>query len=160
MEIRTATLSDLSAVAAVEAACFPLAEAATEKQFAARLRAFPSHFWLLEDEGKLIAFADGMVTNEPAIRDEMYADALLHRENGAWQTVFGLNTLPEYRRRGCAALLINRITADAKAQGRKGCILTCKEELIAYYQRFGYRTLGISQSVHGGVIWHDMCLEF
>ena len=62
MQIRTATLADLSAVAAVEAACFAQAEAATAKQFAARLRAFPSHFWLLEDEEKLTAFADGMHT--------------------------------------------------------------------------------------------------
>ena len=35
MRIRTATLADLPAVTAVEAACFPAAEAATEADFAA-----------------------------------------------------------------------------------------------------------------------------
>ena len=34
MEIRTATMNDLDAVAAVEAACFPVAEAATKEEFA------------------------------------------------------------------------------------------------------------------------------
>ena len=34
--IRTATLDDLDAVAAVEAACFPAAEAATREEFADR----------------------------------------------------------------------------------------------------------------------------
>lgn len=160
MQIRTATLSDLPALTAVEAACFPPAEAATQKQLAARLRAFPGHFWLLEERGVLMAFADGMVINEPAIRDEMYADALLHRENGTWQAVFGLNTLPEYRRQGYGALLVNRIIADARAQGRKGCVLTCKEGLIVYYEKFGFRSCGISQSIHGGVTWYDMQLEF
>lgn len=160
MQIRTAALADLTAVTAVEAACFPPAEAATRKEFAARLRAYPSHFWLLEDGEKLAAFVDGMVTNEPVILDEMYADASLHRENGAWQTIFGVNTLPEYRRQGCAAQLINRAIADAKAQGRKGCVLTCKEGLIAYYERFGFRDCGVSRSVHGGVTWYDMRLEF
>ena len=38
MEIRTATMADLPRVAAVEAACFPAAEAATEADFAARLK--------------------------------------------------------------------------------------------------------------------------
>ena len=34
MEIRTAALQDLDAVAAVEAACFPAVEAATKEEFA------------------------------------------------------------------------------------------------------------------------------
>ena len=37
MLIRTATIQDLDAVAAVEAACFPPAEAATREEFAGRL---------------------------------------------------------------------------------------------------------------------------
>ena len=48
MQIRTATPADLAAVTAVEAACFPPAEAAGEADFAARLNAYPEHFWLLE----------------------------------------------------------------------------------------------------------------
>lgn len=55
MEIRKATIQDLAEITAVEAECFPLAEAATEKDFEARLTVYPNHFWPLEDEGKLIA---------------------------------------------------------------------------------------------------------
>ena len=95
MNIRTANISDLSAITAVEAECFPPSEAATEKCFEARLRVFPDHFWLLEDNGKLIAFVNGMVTDEPAIRDEMFENAELHNKNGAWQSIFGVNTIPE-----------------------------------------------------------------
>lgn len=47
MEIRTATPADLAAVTALEAACFPRAEAAGEASFQARLPAFPDSFWLL-----------------------------------------------------------------------------------------------------------------
>ena len=76
MKIRTATMADLPRVAAVEAACFPAAEAATEAEFAARLAVYPNHFWLLEqDDGELISFINGMVSDEPDLRDEMYADA-------------------------------------------------------------------------------------
>lgn len=160
MQIRTATPGDLDAVAAVEAACFPPAEAATAAEFAARLAVYPRHFWLLEHGGTLVSFINGLVTDEPTLRDEMYADASLHNEAGAWQTVFGVNTLPPYRRQGCAARVMERVIADARAQGRKGCILTCKDRLIHYYETFGYRNEGVSRSVHGGAVWYDMRLTF
>ena len=51
MEIRKGTLKDLEAIAAVEAACFPAAEAATAEEFAGRLQQYGDHFWLLW-EGK------------------------------------------------------------------------------------------------------------
>ena len=131
MRIRTASMADLAAVAAVEGACFPAAEAATEKDFAARLAVYTNHFWLLEeDDGTLVSFVNGLVTDEPLLRDEMYADASLHNEHGAWQMVFGVNTLPQYRRRGLAGQVLERVIADARAQGRKGCVLTCKDKLI------------------------------
>ena len=71
MEIRYATLRDVAAVAAVEAACFPPAEAATEAQFAERIRHYGNHFWLMFDGEKLIAFVDGFVTDDADLTDEM-----------------------------------------------------------------------------------------
>ena len=47
MEIRTATMNDLDAVAAVEAECFPVAEAATKEEFAERIKYYGDHFWLM-----------------------------------------------------------------------------------------------------------------
>lgn len=56
MKIRTATLNDLDALTAVEAECFPAAEAATKKDFENRLAYYADHFWLMFDENdKLIA---------------------------------------------------------------------------------------------------------
>ena len=161
MEIRTATFKDLDAVSAVEAACFPAAEAATPAEFAERLRHYGSHFWLMFDGEKLIGFVDGMVTDKADLSDDLYAQASLHNENGAWQMIFGVNTLPEYRRRGVAAALLERAIADAKAQGRKGLVLTCKERLVAYYAGFGFADEGVTEkSTHGGAVWHQMRLRF
>lgn len=161
MRIRTATLEDLTAVTAVEAACFPAAEAATEADFAERLAAYPNHFWLLEEEdGTLVSFVDGMVTDEPILRDEMYENAGLHNEDGTWQMIFGVNTLPAYRRQGCAGQLLRRAIDDARTQGRRGCVLTCKEVLVHYYEGFGFQNEGVSDSTHGGAVWYDMRLTF
>ena len=160
MEIRTATFKDLDAVSAVEAACFPAAEAATPAEFAERLRHYGGHFWLMFDGEKLIGFVDGMVTDKADLSDDLYAQASLHNENGAWQMIFGVNTLPEYRRQGVAAALLERAIADAKAQGRKGLVLTCKDKLVHYYAKFGFVSEGISESTHGGVVWYQMRLTF
>ena len=161
MHIRTAVMADLAAVTAVEAACFPAAEAATERDFAQRLAVYPNHFWLMEDDnGSLVSFVNGLVTDEPHLRDEMYADAELHNESGAWQMIFGVNTLPAYRRQGLAEQVLRRVIDDAKAQGRKGCVLTCKEKLLHYYGKLGFVNEGVSQSTHGGVVWYEMRLTF
>ena len=160
MEIRKGTLKDLEAIAAVEAACFPAAEAATAEEFAGRLQQYGDHCWLLWEGERLLAFVDGFCTDWPDLTDEMYADASLHRENGAWQMIFGVNTIPACRRQGYAGRLLQQAIADARAQGRKGLVLTCKEALVHYYAKFGFVNEGVSGSTHGGVVWYQMRLKF
>lgn len=161
MQIRTAVPTDLQEIVKIEAECFPAAEAATKVSIAERLAVYPNHFWVQLDGDRMIGFVNGMVTDDPDLRDEMYEDASLHNENGAWQMIFGVNTLPEYRKRGHACELIRRAIADARQQGRKGLVLTCKERLIAYYAKFGFVDEGVSEkSTHGNVRWHQMRLTF
>ena len=158
MEIRTATMADLPAIAQLEAVCFPAAEAATEASFARRLEAYPNHFWVLINGETIVSFVNGLVTNEPDLQDDMYDNAALHDENGAWQMIFGVDTHPDYRRQGCAGKLLEHVIRQSKAQGRKGLVLTCKDKLVPYYAKFGFVSEGISQSTHGDVIWYQMRL--
>ena len=160
MEIRTATTADLAQIAQIEAVCFPTAEAATPESFAKRLQSYPNHFWVLLDGAVMVGFVNGMVTDEPDLRDEMYEDAGMHNENGAWQMIFGVDTIPAYRRRGCAGKLLSHVIQEARGQGRKGLVLTCKEPLLHYYGKFGFVNEGISQSTHGDVRWYQMRLTF
>lgn len=161
MEIRRATIEDIDIVAAVEKECFPAAEAASREQFVERLAAYADHFWLMFDGDKLISFVDGFVTDEEILTDEMFADASLHNENGAWQMIFGVNTIPSCRRNGYAGQLLEVMIEDARNQGRKGVILTCKEEKIHYYAKFGFVDEGVSEeSTHGGAVWHQMRVTF
>ena len=161
MNIRYATMADLDDIASVESVCFPVLEAATKEEFEQRIKYFGNHFWLMFDEGKLIAFVDGFVTDESDLTDDMYENASMHNENGAWQMIFGVNTLPEYRRCGYAKELIEKVILDAGKQNRKGLVLTCKESLVPYYSKFGFIDEGITdKSTHGNVQWHQMRLDF
>ena len=160
MKIRTATMDDLSAVTQLEKACFPQAEAASEASFASRLSVYPGHFWLLMDGEALVSMVNGMTTNQPDLQDAMYENAALHEESGEWQMIFGVDTHPDYRRRGCAGRLLEHVIAQAKAQGRKGLVLTCKDALVSYYSRFGFVSEGLSSSTHGDAAWYQMRLTF
>lgn len=159
-KIRKVTDGDLEAVADVEAACFPEAEAADKLSFQQRICTFSDSFFVAEASGRVIGFINGCATNSKVICDEMFADSRYHDPEGAYQSIFGLDVLPEYRQQGIAAGLMEHLIEDARKKGRKGLILTCKDRLIHYYEKFGYKNMGVSRSTHGGAVWYDMILEF
>ena len=154
--IRYARISDLDDIAAVEEACFPPGTAATRDQILERLSLWPDHFWLLFVDGLLVSFIAGMAADDEDLTDEMYADAGLHREKGAWQMIFGVCTRPEYRGRGYADALMRRVISDSEDRGRLGVVLTCREHMIPFYERYGFVQEGKSDSQHGGVSWVQM----
>ncbi len=160
MIIRKATIEDLRDITDVEAACFPEAEAASEESFEKRLNHFADRFWLLYDGDKLVSFVNGMVTNDTDLVDEMLSDASLHDENVDWQMIFRVATLTEYRRKGCAGMLLERAIEYCRKEGKKGLVLTCKEAKLHYYAKFGFENEGVSCSEHGGALWYQMRITF
>ncbi len=160
IQIRNATLEDAAALSRVESASFPEAEACSLENFKKRLAVFSDYFLVLEDEGEICALIDGMVTDQETITDELYEDATLHNPDGAWQSVFGLAVMPQKRQLGYASLLMMELIEKARHENRKGLILTCKKNLIPFYEQFGFVNKGLSASVHGGAAWYDMVLDF
>lgn len=160
IEIRRATPADCADITALEAACFPPAEAASYESFAARLAAFPDRFYLLILDGKPVSMVNGSLTRETDLRDEMFHDAALHDPEGGWQMIFGVATHPDYRRRGYAAALLRRLICDCREEGREGLVLTCKRAKLDYYARFGFVNEGLSSSEHGGDVWYQMRIRF
>ena len=157
---RTVQLSDLDRVTEIEYICFPAEQAATRAAFEQRIKTFPSHFILLEHEGTPIGFVNGAVLDARYIEDEMYERTDSHNERGAYQSVYGLDVLPEYRGRGLAHKLMAQLIDQAKKEGRKGVTLTCLDEKIGFYETMGFKNEGVSASSHGGVVWNNMILEF
>lgn len=158
--IRAVDPGDLNQVVRIEQCCFPAEEAASEVSLRLRIETFPESFLVAETRERVIGFINGCVTNHRTIEDEMFSQMSFHVPDGAYQAVFGLDVLPDYRHRGIAGALMEKLIETARAKGRRGMILTCKERLIPYYERFGYENLGISSSVHGGAVWYDMILGF
>jgi len=158
--VRRATIDDLDAVAALEAICFPPAEAASRESFEWRLKTYPLHFWVIETEGRIISLMNGPVTKEADLIDEMYDSPSFSDESGDWQMVFGVATHPDFQGKGYAGTLIQVFIDEARADGRRGVVLTCKEHKLHYYAKFGFKDEGFTGSMHGGVPWHQMRLTF
>ena len=158
--IRRGNREDVPAIAAIEARCFPAAEAATWQVFQQRMETFPESFFVAETDGKIVGFINGAVIEGKFIRDEMYENAGCHNPQGNYQTVFGIDVLPEYQGRHIASQLMETMIRHARQSGRKGVVLTCKEALFPFYETFSFVCLGRSQSVHGGAVWYDMIREW
>ena len=159
IKIREVDLKDLDSVVNIEQSCFPKEEAATKVSLKKRIETFPKSFFVAEINGVVVGFINGAVVNSNTIYDELYEDSSLHCENGKYQSIFGLDVIPKYQHNGIAKKLMKYMINIAKEDKRKGLILTCKKELIGFYESFGYKNKGISKSSHGGAIWYDMILE-
>ena len=154
--IRPAYADEAPVLATIEAAGFPPAEAASLESITTRLRVFPEQFFVAEADGKAVGFINGCVSDVPNLPDAYYHDATLHQPDGAYATVFGLVVLPEYRGQGIASKLLQHYLATMQTRGKRGVILTCKEQLTTWYERHGFTNHGIADSSHGGATWYDM----
>ena len=160
MQIRLAKEEDLEQVIEIEAICFPAAEAAEAATIKERYHAFPQNFLVAEKAGKVVGFINGCTTHEAKLPDVLYEEVSLHEPDGDIQTVFGLDVLPEYQRQGIAEALLKEFILLTKKRGKAGMVLTCKNHLIHYYEKFGFCHQGTSASTHGGASWNDMVLLF
>lgn len=160
MLIRLAQVEDLDAIIEIEAICFPVEEAASKEAITERFNVFMDNFVVAEENGQVVGFINGCCYHELSLPDELYHDSSLHDKSGAYQTVFGLDVLPAYRKNGVARQLVEFFIALAKQRGKHGIVLTCKDHLVHYYERFGFVHQGVSDSTHGGAKWNDMHLIF
>ena len=158
MIIRQADISDLDAVTELESRCFPSAEAADRKTFERRLSNYPECFWVTEHDKQVICMINGMTTDRKDLCDEMYESTYLYAPDGKWLMLFGVAALPDYQHNGLASQLMYHVIEESRKQKRRGIVLTCKEELIPFYEKFGYVNEGVSDSVHGNAVWYQMRL--
>ena len=155
-----ATPGDADELIALEGSLFSREEGAAPESIRARIRAYPAHFWLLKQDGAVAAYADGALTLQRDLLDEMYSDTSYHREDGRWQMLFGVGCARPFQGRGLATRLLGHVVEDCRSRGYEGVVLTCHEELIPFYRNVGFADEGLSASVHGGVVWHQMRITF
>lgn len=156
LKIRNVIADDLHDLLAIEQACFSKEEAATKEAFVKRIAMIPDSFFVAEESGSIIGFVNGPVIKSLYITDDLFSDITTNPSTGGHQSVLGLAVSPAFQKRGVAAELLTCLENEARAKKRETITLTCKENLIHFYERFGYVNKGKSSSTHGGVIWYNM----
>lgn len=59
------------------------------------------------------------------------------------------------KNQGIAKILIDKIEELVKNK-REGITLTCKQELVSFYEKFGFVSHDMSESKHGGACWYNI----
>jgi ribosomal protein S18 acetylase RimI-like enzyme len=70
--------------------------------------------------------------------------------------LLGLDILPRYRRQGLARELLRLYEIWSQVRGKHRMVLTAHKEKVGMYEKMGFTDLGISDSVWGGGVWHEM----
>lgn len=156
MNIRHAKDGDVIKLSVIESLSYPVGEGAGEEQIRERVSAFPDNFWIMEEDGRILSFLNGITTDVADLTDEMYENTDMNKVGGKIFMVFSVVTAPDERGKGFASTVMEQFIADCRRRGISEIVLTCKEGLIPFYQRFGFEYESVSASVHGGAVWHQM----
>lgn len=156
LQIRNAKIKDLSELVVIEHLCFTKEEAATKEAFEKRIQLIPDSFFIAEEEGVIMGLVNGPVIETSFITDDLFSDIKENPASGGHQSILGLAVSPHFQKQGVASALLTHLEKEARMKKRETITLTCKENLILFYESYGYLNSGISSSEHGGVIWYNM----
>lgn len=159
LTIRQVSIRDLDACHHIESRCFSASEAAARATLKKRIRTFPVGFLVGESgEGQVVGQVNSGATHQDDLADEAFKQLIGHDPEGKNLVIFSLSVLPDFQGRGIALQLMKEFIRRAEKDGRSAILLLCKQNLIAFYQRFGFIDRGRSNSTHGGAQWHEMVL--
>ncbi|MGG4505450.1 GNAT family N-acetyltransferase [Heyndrickxia sporothermodurans] len=156
LKIRNVKIEDLSKLVIIEQLCFSKEEAATETAFRKRIQLIPDTFFVAEEEGVPVGLINGPVIDTTYITDDLFSNITENPTSGGHQSILGLAVHPHFQKHGVASVLLIHIENEARKKRRETITLTCKENLIKFYEKFGYINEGVSDSEHGGVVWYNM----
>ena len=157
-DFRSILPEEAEQVVAIETTCFPPHEACKPEIMRARVAAAAEWFLVAMDResGRITGFIDGLATNDDHLRDAIYTDTSLHDPAGRNVMILGVNVLPAYRKQGLAREMMRQYLRREQARGTERVILTCLAERVGMYEKFGFTSLGDSDSNWGDEAWIEM----
>ncbi|WP_044639848.1 GNAT family N-acetyltransferase [Risungbinella massiliensis] len=109
-----------------------------------------------QKEGEILGYINGPIINQPYITDALFEKIKENPKSGGYQSILGLAVSKQARNQGIAKILIEKMGELVEENRREGITLTCKRELVTFYEKFGFVNHGMSESKHGGVRWYNM----
>lgn len=147
MVLRKVIMQDLDQIIALENIGFSPEEAATPEALKLRIEQIQETFIVAEKNDEVIGYINGPVIKERYISDDLFKNVSTNNSEGGYISVLGLVVAPNYQGQGIAGRLLNYFENLAKNQHRDGVTLTCRESLISFYEKYGYRNEGYQNHV-------------
>ena len=160
-EFRSIRRDEAEQAIAIEQECFPPHEVCSPKDMRERIAVAPDLFLVAIDRttGNIAGFLNGISTSEDSFRDEFFTDIRLYEPEGKNVMLLGLDVLTKYRGQGLAREIVHQYRIREQENGRSMLILTCLQEKVEMYLKFGFIDRGIANSTWGNEKWHEMALE-
>lgn len=156
ISVRHVQPDDVEQILQLENESFIEAEAATKDVFIDRINRIPDTFLVAESDGEILGFINGPVIQQLYITDDLFRQISKNPDKGGVQSILGVVTSKKARNQGVARMLINKLTKHAKENEREAVTLTCREELVFFYEKQGFENHGRSNSEHAGAEWFNM----
>ncbi|WP_059173364.1 GNAT family N-acetyltransferase [Bacillus sp. FJAT-27445] len=156
ISFRNVQSADLEQLLHIENEGFSKEEAATKDAFVERIQLIPDTFIVAEKEGEILGYINGPIINQSYITDDLFEKITENPKRGGFQSVLGLAVAKKARNQGIAKILIEKMEQLAAENERVGITLTCKQDLVPFYEKCGFVNHGMSESQHGGVRWYNM----
>lgn len=109
-----------------------------------------------EKDGEILGYINGPIIHQPYITGDLFETIEANPKTGGYQSILGVAVSKKTRKQGIARILIEKMEELAAENNREGIPLTCKEELISFYEKLDYVNHGLSESKHGGVSWYNL----
>lgn len=154
--LRNVQPTDLDPLLIIENEGFSVEEAATKEAFVERIQLIPDTFIVAEKEGVILGYINGPIIHQPYITDDLFEKINENPKRGGFQSVLGLAVSKQARNQGIAKILIKKMEELVEENEREGITLTCKQDLVSFYEKVGFVNHGMSESQHGGVRWYNM----
>ncbi|KZX70966.1 GNAT family acetyltransferase [Oleiphilus sp. HI0009] len=158
LTFRSATPSDTDRCFQIEQEGYAGDEAATREKIQQRIETYPEGFLVLEKESQIIGFINCGACFDVSLSDEEFKELIGHDPIGPNIVVMSVVVYPDFQHQGYATALMHEFIAMMQAMQKSAMYLICQEELVGFYQQFGFVDDGTSESSHGGLRWNDMHL--
>lgn len=84
-----------------------------------------------------------------------------HNEDGQTLCLHSLCVHPDFAGQGLGQVLLKSYVQRIKDSGvAKRIALLCREHLVGFYEKAGFKKVGPSGCQYGGGNWYDMVIEF
>jgi ribosomal protein S18 acetylase RimI-like enzyme len=158
LTLRNVIEKDLDRCFQIETVSYAGDEAASKEKILTRIKTYPEGFVVLENDNEIIGFINSGATDDVQLSDEEFKELIGHDANGRCIVIMSVVVHPDYQGQGMASVLMKHFIEAMQNLGKEEIFLICQTELIGLYEKFGFELIGISDSDHGGLSWHDMSL--